>query len=66
MVLEEYSPIKAWRVYKKIPLEVIAMRMGITQVELSRLEEQNADCDRAILLKVADALGIMVDQIDNI
>lgn len=57
------SLIKAWREHFGLTQEELAERAGIKQPALARLEKTDAKPRRATLKKLADAMGIEVEQL---
>lgn len=57
------SLIKAWREYFKRTQAELAAKAGMTQSALARLERSNASPRKATLSKLAEALGISVEQL---
>jgi len=58
------SKARAWREYLELSQQVVAERMGISQAALSQIE--NAERPRrATLVRLADALGISLEQLQD-
>ena len=57
------SLIKAWREYFKLTQAELAKKAGMKQSALARLECSNASPRKSTLTKIADAMGISVDQL---
>jgi DNA-binding XRE family transcriptional regulator len=57
------SLIKAWREYLKLTQAELALKAGMKQSALARLENGNARPRTATLSKLAEALGITVEQL---
>ncbi|MEJ2589377.1 MAG: helix-turn-helix transcriptional regulator [Deltaproteobacteria bacterium] len=57
------SLIKAWREYLNLTQEELAAKSGMKQSALARLENDTIKPRRSTLLKLADAMGITVDQL---
>jgi predicted transcriptional regulator len=57
------SLIKAWREYFKLTQAELAIKAGMKQSALARLESGNASSRKATLSKLAEALGITVEQL---
>lgn len=55
--------IKAWREYRGMTQENLAAKAGIKQPALARLERPDAKPRTATLKKLADAMGITVEQL---
>lgn len=58
------SMIKAWREYKGLTQQELADRLQISQPALAKLEKPDANPRRSTLKKVAEALGIAVEQLE--
>ena len=54
---------RAWREYLGLTQAEVAGRMGITQPALSQLEAASARPRRATLKRLAEALGVSVEQL---
>lgn len=54
---------RAWREYLGLTQAEVARRMGITQPALSQLESPAARPRRATLKRLAEALGVAVEQL---
>lgn len=57
------SLIKAWREYFKLTQAELAKKAGMKQSALARLESSGSTPRKSTLVKLADALGISVDQL---
>jgi len=57
------SLIKAWREYKSLTQAELADMAGITQSALARMERPDTTPRRSSLKKLADAMGIAVEQL---
>ena len=57
------SLIKAWREYFRLTQAELALKAGMKQSALARLESGHAGPRTATLLKLAEALGITVEQL---
>ncbi|GGX62618.1 helix-turn-helix domain-containing protein [Saccharospirillum salsuginis] len=57
------SLIAAWRVYKGLNQKQLADRMGVTQPAIAQIEKAGVKAQAKTLQKVADALGVRLDQI---
>ena len=64
MVMQECSPVKAWRQYKKLSQKDVAERMGISQAAFSQMEQPDANLRKETLRKIAQALGVSIEQIE--
>jgi predicted transcriptional regulator len=57
------SLIKAWREYFKLTQAELAEKAGMKQSALARLESSSSTPRKSTLVKLAEALGISVDQL---
>jgi predicted transcriptional regulator len=57
------SLIKAWREYFKLTQAELAAKAGMKQSALARLEGGNARSRKTTLSKLAEAMGISVEQL---
>jgi predicted transcriptional regulator len=57
------SLIKAWREYFKLTQAELAAKAGMKQSALARMENSKTRPRRTTLTKLADAMGIDVDQL---
>ncbi len=57
------SLIKAWREYFKLTQAELAEKAGMKQSALARLESSSATPRKSTLAKLADAMGISVEQL---
>ena len=57
------SLIKAWREYFKLTQAELATKAGMKQSALARLEGGNASPRKTTLSKLAEAMGISVEQL---
>ena len=57
------SLIKAWREYFKLTQAELAAKAGMKQSALARLETSNANPRKATLSKLAEAMGLNVEQL---
>jgi DNA-binding XRE family transcriptional regulator len=63
-VLRALPIIRAWREHMEITQGELAVRMGVSQAAIAKLEKPNAKPRRVTLEKVAKALGISITQLD--
>ena len=56
--------IRAWREHIGITQRELAARIGVSQAAVAKLEKPNAKPRRATLEKIAEALGISIDNLD--
>ncbi len=57
------SLVKAWRKYSKLTQAELAAKAGMRKSALARLENSNANLSTATLTKLAEAMGIDVEQL---
>ena len=57
------SLVKAWREYKGLTQAELAAKAGIKQPALTRMEKADANPRKSSLTKLADAMGITVEQL---
>ncbi|MCU0597792.1 MAG: helix-turn-helix domain-containing protein [Desulfobacterales bacterium] len=57
------SLIKAWREYLKLTQAELASKAGMKQSALARLESNAINPRKSTLMKLAEAMGIKVDQL---
>ena len=57
------SLIKAWREYLGLTQEELATKAGLKQPALARLEKPGSNPRAATLKKLANAMGILVEQL---
>ncbi len=62
-IVQGQSLIQAWREFKKLTQEEVAQQMGISQSAYSQMEKPDASLQRTTLQKIADALGLMPEQL---
>ncbi|MCP4551637.1 MAG: helix-turn-helix transcriptional regulator [Bacteroidetes bacterium] len=55
--------IRAWREYFKLTQAELAVKAGMKQSALARLENSSASPRKATLTKLAEAMGISVEQL---
>ena len=58
------SPVKAWREYLKLTQSDIATRLDISQSAFAQMERPDANLRISSLQKLADAMGIVTEQLD--
>jgi ribosome-binding protein aMBF1 (putative translation factor) len=63
-VLRDVSMIRAWREHIGITQGELALRLGVSQAAVAKLEKPEAKPRGATLKKVAEALKISVAQLD--
>lgn len=57
--------LKAWRLHLGLTQKEVAGRAGISQAALSQMEKINNELRTATLEKLADALGLSVNQLQD-
>jgi predicted transcriptional regulator len=65
MVKKRYNTVKAWRVYLGLTQKEIAKKAGITQAALSQMEKADNELRTATLEKLAGAMGLNVEQLQD-
>lgn len=63
-LLREIPMIRAWREHIGITQKEIAARMGVSQAAVAKLEKPGARPRRTTLKKIAEALGISIENLD--
>jgi len=63
-ILRAVPMIRAWREHIGITQRELAARIGVSQAAIAKLEKPNAKPRRATLEKIAEALGISIDNLD--
>lgn len=63
--LEDKSLVRAWREHLGLTQEDVAGRMGVTRAAYAQMEAANANPRRATLAKIANALGVRVEQLTD-
>ncbi len=66
MIIQGYSPIKAWRNYKKLSQSEVANKIGISQAAFSQMEQVNANLRKDTIQKIAAALEIKFEHLYDI
>lgn len=64
VVMEEMTPIRAWREHLGLTQGEVASRMAISQSAFAQMEASSAKVRKSTLRKIAGALGIHVEQLD--
>jgi DNA-binding XRE family transcriptional regulator len=59
---DEVTPTRAWREYQRMTQAEVAARMGITQAAYAQIEAAKRP-RKATLQKLADALGLSIEQL---
>jgi len=63
-ILRAIPMIRAWRDHIGITQRELAARIGVSQAAVAKLEKPNARPRRATLEKIAEALGIPIENLD--
>src|SRR3989304_4849173 len=63
-ILRAVPMIRAWREHIGITQRELAARIGVSQAAIAKLEKPNAKPRRATLQKIAEALGISIENLD--
>jgi DNA-binding XRE family transcriptional regulator len=64
VIMGKLTPIRAWREHLGVTQSEIAARMGISQAALAQIEAPEARPRKTTLRRVAQALGIQLEQLD--
>lgn len=64
-LLEEKSLIRAWREHLGMTQERMAAKIGVTRPSFAQMEAFGAKPRRATLAKIAAALGVTVEQLED-
>jgi DNA-binding XRE family transcriptional regulator len=64
-ILEAMPLIKAWRLHLGLTQKDVAKRAGITQAALSQMERAENINRTTTLEKLADAMGLSIDQVQD-
>lgn len=64
VVIGKTTPIQAWREHLGLTQVEVANRMGITQAAFAQMESPKAKPRKTTLKRVAEALGISIEQLD--
>lgn len=62
-VLDNATPVKAWREHLRLTQQEVALRLGITQPAYAK-QENSRRLRPATLEKIAAAMGLVPDQLD--
>ncbi|MCP4158085.1 MAG: helix-turn-helix transcriptional regulator [bacterium] len=63
VAIEDISIIRAWREYFNLTHKELASKAGLAQSALARLEKSTSKPRTSTLKKLADALGISLEQL---
>jgi ribosome-binding protein aMBF1 (putative translation factor) len=64
VIMDKLTPIRAWREYLGVTQSEVAARMEISQAALAQIESPEARPRKTTLRRVAQALGIQLEQLD--
>lgn len=64
VIMDKLTPIRAWREHLGLTQSEVAARMEISQAALAQLESSEARPRKSTLRRVAQALGIQLEQLD--
>ena len=62
-ILDGASPLRAWRLYRGLTLEVLADRIGVSKGYLSQIEQGRKPGTLGVFRRLADALGVFIDDL---
>jgi DNA-binding XRE family transcriptional regulator len=65
VIKKKMNLVKAWRTHLKMSQKDVARKAGISQAALSQMEKTDNDHRTATLEKLANALGLFVDQLKD-
>ena len=65
VIKKNVNLVRAWRMHLGLTQNEVAKRVGITQAALSQMERTYNEHHTATLKKLADAMGILVDQLTD-
>ncbi len=63
VLLQEISLLKAWRKHLGISQQQLADKLGVTQGTISQIEKPNSKPQKRTLQKLADAMGVTIEQL---
>ena len=64
VIISKTTPIRAWREHLGLTQTQVAEKMAISQAALTQLEAADARPRKSTLRRVAQALGIQLEQLD--
>ena len=64
VIMDKLTPIRAWREHLGLTQSEVAARMEISQAALAQIEAPEARPRKSTLRRVAQALGIQLEQLD--
>ena len=62
-ILDGASPLRAWRLYRGLTLDVLAERIGVSKGYLSQIEQGRKVGTLGVFRRLADALGAFIDDL---
>ena len=62
-ILDGASPVRAWRLYRGLTLDVLAARIGVSKGYLSQIEQGRKPGTLGVFRRLADALGVFIDDL---
>lgn len=62
-ILDGASPLRAWRLYRRLTLDVLAERIGVSKGYLSQIEKGRKRGTLSVFRGLADALGVSIDEL---
>ena len=62
-ILDGASPVRAWRLYRGLTLEVLADRIGVSKGYLSQIEQGRKPGTLGVFRCLADVLGVFIDDL---
>lgn len=62
-IMEGTSLLRAWREYKGFTQTQVAEKLGVSQPAMAQMERPEANLRKKTLKKLADVLGITVEQL---
>jgi DNA-binding XRE family transcriptional regulator len=57
------SPVRVWREYRELTQQALAEQSGVNRVQIANIEAGQATGSVATLRKLADALGLTIDDL---
>ena len=64
-VIDEVPMVKAWREYLGMTQQELAERAGVSQPAIAKIERPGSSPRRATLEKLAGAMGLSVEQLEE-
>ena len=62
-ILDGASPLRAWRLYRELTLEVLADRVGVSKGYLSQMEQGRKPGTLGVFRRLAYALDVSIDDL---